>query len=356
MGKRVWVMMGVLLAALLGAACPATAETAPAKAIRDGSRDFDFNIGTWRTHLVRRRDPLGTSAETMTLTGTVTIKPLWDGSGLWEEIEADGPKGHWRGLTVFLYNKASGQWSQRFAGADGRFDTPMYGRFEAGQATLVAQQDYNGRAILVRGEWSDIRPNSHRYTESFSIDGGRSWEVEIVADKTRIAPVAPPAFPAADDGSHDFDFDVSLWRTRSTRLKNPLTGSTEWSEIEGTTRVTPIWGGRANIADYRAAGPGGQVQLISLRLFDPKAKQWSLNFSWPGAGEWSPPMVGSFRNGRGEFYDQEDFNGRKILVRFTFIKLSATAAQSEQAFSDDGGKTWETNWINRYTRLPDEAK
>lgn len=346
MSKRTnWI--GKVVAIVLALGSPAAAQAL----VRDGSHDFDFNIGTWRTHLVRLRKPLSGSAETMTLKGTVTIRPIWGGSGL-EEIEADGPNGHWRGMTVFLYNRTAGQWSQRFAGDTvGIFDPAMYGRFENGRATLVAHQDYDGRSILVRGEWSNIRPDSHRYTESFSVDGGRTWEVEIIADKTRIAPVAPPDFPAAADGSHDFDFDHGLWRTRSSRLKNPLTGSTEWSEIEGTTRVTPIWGGRANLADYSASGPSGKVELISLRLFDLKAKQWSLNFSWPGAGEWSKPMIGGFKGGRGEFYDQEEYKGRMILVRFTFVALSPTQARSEQAFSDDGGKTWETNWINRYDRI-----
>lgn len=342
----VWIAN--LAAALLGLSSPASAQVP----IRDGSHDFDFNIGTWRTHLVRLARPFSGSRETIALDGTVTIRPIWDGAGLYEEIEADGPNGHWRGISVFLYNKASGQWSQRFAsGASGTFEPAMFGGFKDGRGELVSQDSFNGRAILVRGSWSSIRPDSHRYEEAYSADGGQSWETVITADLTRIAPVAPPAFPASADGAHDFDFDHGMWRTRSSRLRNPLTGSTEWTELEGTTRVTPIWGGRANIAEFAAEGPTGRIELISLRLFDPRARQWSLNFSTRGSGVWSPPMIGEYKGGRGTFYDQEEYKGRMILVRFTFISISPDEARSEQAFSEDGGKTWETNWINRYQRI-----
>lgn len=352
MGKWTGAIAALAVGMMLVVPSPAAA-LAPA---RDGRHDFDFNVGTWRTRLVRLRAPLSRSRDTITLTGTVTIKPLWDGEGLYEEIEADGPDGHWRGMTFFLYNKGSGQWSQAFAGASGRLQPPMFGRFEGGRGELVAHDTVEGRAMLVRGTWSGIKPDSHRYEESLSDDGGRAWQTVITADLTRTAPVAAAAFPAAADGSHDFDFDHGSWRTRSSRLVEPLTGSTRWVELNGTTRVTPIWGGRANVAEFAADGPTGRIELISLRLFDPVARQWSLNFSTRGSGTWSVPMVGRFEGGRGTFYDQEEYRGRMVLVRFTFISLSPDEARSEQAFSDDGGKTWETNWINRYERITGEAK
>jgi hypothetical protein len=115
--------------------------------------------------------------------------------------------------------------------------------------------------------------------------------------------------------------------------------------------VAPVWGGKGNIAEFESDGPQGHLELLSLRLFDPNAKQWSLNFATSNVGQRSVPMVGEFKDGRGVFYDQEQYGGRTILVRFSMIPISATEARSEQAFSADGGKTWETNWINRYTRI-----
>jgi hypothetical protein len=155
---------------------------------------------------------------------------------------------------------------------------------------------------------------------------------------------------ALHDGQRDFDFDLGNWKTHSSRLLHPLTGSTTWVDMDGVTVVKKIWGGRANLAEFRADGPAGHLELISLRLYDPAARQWSLNFATPNVGTVGVPSVGEFMNGRGDFYDQEPINGRSVLVRFSIWGITANTAQSEQAFSDDGGKTWEINWVNRYTR------
>lgn len=176
--------------------------------------------------------------------------------------------------------------------------------------------------------------------------------VLAVVDAVQAQPQAQaPPVPPIRDGTHDFDFDIGTWRTRTSRLRNPLTGSSDWIEMEGRTVVGKVWGGRANLAEFESDGPDGRVTLLSLRLYNPEARQWSLNFSTPGAGAMSVPMVGEFRDGRGEFYSQEPYRGRTILVRFRMWGIGADRAQSEQAFSADGGRTWETNWINRYTRL-----
>ena len=155
----------------------------------------------------------------------------------------------------------------------------------------------------------------------------------------------------AQDGSHDFDFDLGTWKTHSSRLLHPLTGSQEWVEMEGVTVVTKIWDGRANLAQYRAVGPSGVVELLALRVYNPKSRQWSINFATPNVGTLgSVPGVGEFRNGRADFYDQEAIDGRAVLVRFSIWGVTTKEVRSEQAFSADGGKTWEVNWITRYTR------
>jgi hypothetical protein len=158
------------------------------------------------------------------------------------------------------------------------------------------------------------------------------------------------------DGRHDFDFDIGSWKTHTSRLQHPLTGSTTWTEMEGITVVQKIWDGRGNLAALESDGQTGHLELLSLRLYDPQAHQWNLNFATSNVGTVSVPMFGEFKNGRGEFVDQEPFNGRSILVRFNIFPTGANSARSEQAFSDDGGKTWETNWINTYTRLPEDSK
>jgi hypothetical protein len=157
-------------------------------------------------------------------------------------------------------------------------------------------------------------------------------------------------------GQHDFDFDFGAWKTHSSRLLHPLTGSTTWADMDGVTVVKKIWDGRANIAEYKADGPAGHVELISLRWYNPAAHQWNLDFATPNVGTLGIPAAGEFKNGRADFYDEEPLNGKAILVRFSIWRITDDTAQSEQAFSDDGGKTWEVNWINKYTRLSDETK
>lgn len=157
--------------------------------------------------------------------------------------------------------------------------------------------------------------------------------------------------PAARDGQHDFDFEIGTWRTRLKRLQHPLSGSTDWVEYEGTTVVRKVWNGRANLVELEASGPAGHFQALNLRLYNPESRQWSLNFASAGGGTLGVPTIGEFKNGRGEFYDQETFNGRAILVRFVISDITQDSCRFEQAFSDDGGKTWEVNWIAVDTRI-----
>jgi len=160
---------------------------------------------------------------------------------------------------------------------------------------------------------------------------------------------------AARDGQHDFDFDIGTWKTHVRRLQHPLTGSTTWTEYEGTTVVRKIWNGRANLAELEADGASGHLEILSLRLYNPAAHQWSFNTANSKGGTISVPTIGEFKNGRGEFFDTESFNDRSILVRNVWSDITADSCRFEQSFSDDGGKTWEVNWIATDIRVKDES-
>jgi hypothetical protein len=127
------------------------------------------------------------------------------------------------------------------------------------------------------------------------------------------------------DGQHDFDFLFGAWKVRNRRLAAPLAGSSQWREFDGTLTARPVWGGAANVDEYTWAN---------------RAR-----------GVLETPMVGEFHDGRGEFYDQEQFRGRSIYVRYVWSGISKTSCRWEQAFSGDGGKTWETNWVMELTRI-----
>jgi len=163
-----------------------------------------------------------------------------------------------------------------------------------------------------------------------------------------------PANATADvahDGQRDFDWEIGSWKTQLKRRLHPLTGSNEWVEYSGTTMVRKVWDGNANLVELDVKGPAGRIEGLSLRLYNPESRQWSLNFANRAMGALVAPTIGEFKNGRGEFYNSDTLNGRAILVRFVMSDISADSARFEQSFSADGGKTWESNWIAVDTRL-----
>jgi hypothetical protein len=173
----------------------------------------------------------------------------------------------------------------------------------------------------------------------------------------RAQTVAKPSQPGTQetaverDGQHDFDFWFGAWKIHNRRLLRPLTGSSTWIEFEGTVVARPVWGGRANMDEFEADSPTGHIEGMTVRTYNPKTHQWSIYWANQANGVFSlPATVGKFKDGRGEFYDQEEFNGLNIFVRYTWISASHDSARWEQAFSADGGKTWETNWTMDFTR------
>lgn len=162
------------------------ASACAAEAPRDGQHDFDFNIGVWHTHIKRTLDPFANISEAVELNGTVTVRKVWDGKAELEEIEVDGPKGHWQGLTLFVYNPNTHQWSQTFANSKVGILSSNIGGFKDGRIVLSGQDTVNNKAILVRAVWSDIKPDSHTYEESYSDDGGTTWVRAFIGNLTRV--------------------------------------------------------------------------------------------------------------------------------------------------------------------------
>jgi hypothetical protein len=172
----------------------------------------------------------------------------------------------------------------------------------------------------------------------------------VLATQTFQARAEPAQVPAERDGSHAFDFEIGSWKCHLSRRLHPLTGSATWVEYDGTSVVRPVWNGAANLGELELDGAAGHIQGLSLRLYNPQTRQWGISFSNSAGGTLGPAMMGGFKDGRGEFYDAETLNGRAIFVRFIFSGITPSGFQLEQAFSDDGGKTWEANWIAKFTR------
>jgi len=329
---------------------------------RDGQHDFDFEIGSWKTHLTRLLHPLSGSTTWVEYEGTTVVRKIWGGRANLVELEVDGPAGHIEGLSLRLYNPQSHQWSLNFANSnDGTLSQPTIGEFKNGRGEFFDQETLNGRAIYVRFVISDITANSCRFEQAFSEDGGKSWEVNWIATDTRVAnesdaPGTSLQHTVTDrDGQHDFDFEIGTWKVHIRRLVNPLSGSANWIELEGTSVIRKVWHGRANLVELEADGPAGHLEGLSLRLYNPQARQWSINWATSSGGTLGQPTIGEFKAGRGEFFDQEPFNGRAVLVRLVFSDVGQNSCHVEQAYSDDGGKTWEANFLETITRVKDTS-
>jgi len=159
--------------------------------------------------------------------------------------------------------------------------------------------------------------------------------------------------PAERDGQHDFDPLVGRWKYHLKRRLHPLTGSSTWVELDGTGECFKVWGGRAQLDTIEVDGSTGHIEGLTLRTYDPQSRQWRLYWANSKNGIIDPPQVGEFKNGRGEFFAKDTINGKSILVRYAWTDMTTTSPHFEQSFSDDGGKTWEVNWITDQTRVAD---
>jgi len=184
------------------------------------------------------------------------------------------------------------------------------------------------------------------------------WSLMVVLQATQAtaqqnATAQTPQIPRVErDGQHDFDFAIGSWKIHLKRRLKPLTGSNTWVEFDGTSVTRKVWDGRANLEEFETDGPTGHIEGLTLRLYNPQTQQWSLYWANSKDGTMGgPPNIGEFKNGRGEFYCQDTFNGRAILIRYVWSDITPNSAHFEQSFSDDGGKTWEVNWITDQTRV-----
>ena len=157
------------------------------------------------------------------------------------------------------------------------------------------------------------------------------------------------------DGRTDFDFFIGRWKAHCQGLRERLKGSKDWDEFEGVAVVRKVLGGLGNIDEITMDRKNGRLEGMTLRLYNPESRQWSMYWASGTDGVLQPPVIGGFVNEQGEFYSQELFEGRSIFCRFICSDITETSCRWEQAFSIDGGKTWETNWIAEMARQEEQS-
>jgi hypothetical protein len=149
--------------------------------------------------------------------------------------------------------------------------------------------------------------------------------------------------------NNNFDFFVGTWTTRQRRLRKILAGSDEWYEFSGTSRCWSVFDGLGNIDEVTFPDQG--FSGLTVRLYDPATELWSLYWARSEQGLTLPPTVGRFEeDGIGRFYDDEEWEGQPIRVRYQWSDITADSCRWAQAFSTDAGETWETNWVGDFSR------
>jgi hypothetical protein len=177
----------------------------------------------------------------------------------------------------------------------------------------------------------------------------------VVLPGTVTSAHAGEAPAATHDGQHDFDFELGTWHAHVRRLAHRLSGSNDWDDFDGTVVTAPFMEDHGNLSEMNVESKASHthIRIIAVRLYNTVSRQWSIFGADDKTGAFDPPQIGQFDGRRGEFYASSLYEGRAIYIRYEWRNLGPSATHFEQAFSQDGGRTWEVNWIYDGTRMPD---
>jgi hypothetical protein len=216
---------------------------------------------------------------------------------------------------------------------------------------VYAQSNWNEASTLkqsqnlnAQGQMAAVERNSNVSDESDKAHTQQNSEVGKTESQQAVR-----------DGQHDFDPLMGAWKYHLRRRLHPLTGSNSWVELDGTGVCFKVWDGRAELDTIEVDGPTGHIEGLTLRMYNPQSHQWRLYWANSKNGIMDPPQIGEFKNGRGEFFAQDTIDGKTVFIRSVWTDMTTNSPHFEQSFSDDGGKTWEVNWITDQTRVPDES-
>ena len=317
-------------------------------------RDWRWLAGSWDVEHRRLKERLAGSNEWQSFSGKSNLWMAMDGLGTIDDNLIDLPDGRYRGAGIRAFDPNSQRWAIWWL--DGRdptdFGSPVMGSFAGDIGTFSGDDMLRDRPVKVQLRWSDIHSARPHWEQAFSPDGGKSWETNWAMNFSRTA-LTPTPFPPVEQPAapRDWDFLVGSWSVRHRRLKHRLVGSTEWEQFAGTLVNRPLLGGMANVGDNMMDFPAGAYRGIGLRAFDTKAGQW---LSWWLDGRdpmsFTTPMRGGFADGIATMTGKDSQDGKPVLVRVIWSRITPASARWEQACSADNGATWETNWTSDFSR------
>ncbi len=321
----------------------------------DGAHDFDFLFGTF--HVANRvlEKRLVGSNEWTTFEATNVARPILGGLGNIDEYRPKTWRPGYIGSALRLFNPQTKKWSIYWMDSRrGVVDPPVIGEFHGDVGRFEGEDEWDGRPIRVRFTWTRSGVDAPRWEQAFSSDQGITWETNWIMEFTRTGPAAieaprPSTTMSSTEGSHGFDFLFGESRVANRVLESRLASSHTWKEFGAVVMGQPILGGLGMIEDYRPIDGRPGFIGVSLRLFNPNTKKWSIYGADNQRGVLDPPVVGEFHDNQGVFEGLVTYNGRSIAVRYSYTRLGQNFGRWEQAFTPDEGKTWETNWTMEFT-------
>lgn len=340
--------------ALIGAPARRAVAALADGAAHDPRRDWAWLEGSWDVWHRRLRERLVGSDDWQEFAGRSAFWHTLDGVGNVDDNLLELPDGTYRGLSLRSFDPARAQWSIWWLDArnPARIEPPVTGGFDGGVGTFTGRDTHKGTPIIMRFRWRDLHTPRPWWEQAFSTDEGATWEINWTNYFTRTAAKAEPMPPlAAATRNRDFDFLHGRWTARHRRLDRALAGSRTWQEFGGTLNHWPVLGGHGAIGDNVFDAPGGAWRGMSARAFDPASRRW--HSWWLDArrpARLAEPMRGAFADGVGTFTGADVHEDRPIVARVRWSHITPRSVRWEQAFSADGGATWETNWTTELTR------
>ena len=323
----------------------------------DHGHDWQWLVGTWDVRNRRLKERLAGSTEWAEYPGKSALWLTMGGLGTIDDNAFLSPAGTFRAMGIRAFDPQSQRWAIWWL--DGRgpmtIDSPMLGRFEGDEGVFDGTDTLRGKPVDTRYHWQDIHSARPHWQQSFSADGGKSWEMNFENFFTRTAatPAPVPALPgeAPHAAPDDWAFLVGSWHGRHRKLKQRLAGSKDWDEFDGTLVNWPVMGGAGNAGDNVMNLPTGTVRGVGFRAYDPTSRKW---LSWWLDGRdplnITDPMSGGFTDGVGTLQAADTHDGKPVIARVRWTLAGRNSARWEQSFSTDGGASWEINWVTEFTR------
>jgi hypothetical protein len=310
----------------------------PALDIPKVTGDFDFLVGEWDVQHRRLDKPLTGSSGWSSFPGSSACYTLFDGAVCVDE--AFFPTKGFDGLTVRLYDVEAGSWAIYWINSSrGILEPPVHGGFGIdGVGILEGPDEHEGRPVDVRFRWT--KGDVPVWEQFFSIDGGETWESNWTMTFTPRKVTS------------DFDFLNGSFDVVHRTLTKPLTGSDDWQEFAGTCTARTHFDGAISVDEMQF--PTKSSYGMSVRLFDPVEKDWTIYWIGSTTMEIYPPVRGKWSDGSCWLTGEDELDGQPILVSYAWSNITDETAHWEQSFSDDGGKTWEVNWTMDFTRRSTE--